>query len=78
MYEMAAALLVSNFDGEVPVDKKDLLSLPGVSDYIANAVRRSARKEADALIDTNTVRITGRLFSIEKKTLPVETENPVV
>jgi len=51
----------------VPCDKADLLSLPGVSEYIAGAVRCFAWNQPEPLIDTNTVRVAGRLFGLETK-----------
>ncbi len=33
------AELMNRFDGKIPYEKVDLMSLPGVSDYIASAVR---------------------------------------
>src|SRR5262249_19141254 len=62
-----ARVLVSNFGGNIPEAKNDLCRLPGVSDYIASAVRCFAFGRAEALIDTNTVRIIGRLFGLETK-----------
>jgi A/G-specific adenine glycosylase len=59
--------LMTRFDGRVPGEKADLLSLPGVSEYIASAVRCFAWNLPEPLIDTNTVRVTGRLFGLEIK-----------
>lgn len=56
-----------NFDGKVPREHDLLLTLPGVSAYIAGAVRCFAWNEPVALLDTNTVRITGRLLGWEIK-----------
>lgn len=64
--KMATALM-DRFDGKVPMDKTDLLSLPGVSDYVASAVRCFAWNLPDPLVDTNTVRVVGRLFGLEVK-----------
>ncbi len=55
------------FGGQVPREKEDLLSLPGVSDYIASAVRCFAWNLSEPVIDTNTVRVVGRLFGMEIK-----------
>ena len=66
VYEMISDL-VSRFDGKVPQEKNDLLSLPGVSQYIAGAVRCFAWNQPEPLIDTNTVRVVGRLFGLEIK-----------
>lgn len=62
-----ATVLMDNFGGEIPNDRVDLLSLPGVSDYVASAVRCFAWNRPDPLIDTNTVRVIGRLFGLEVK-----------
>lgn len=59
--------LVNRFGGCVPCDKSSLLSLPGVSDYIACAVRCFAWNLPEGILDTNTVRVVGRLFDLEIK-----------
>jgi len=66
LHEMAAEL-VEKFSGKVPFETSSLHSLPGVSDYIASAVRCFAWNLPDSIIDTNTVRITGRVFGLEIK-----------
>lgn len=55
------------FAGQIPQEKVDLVSLPGISDYVAGAVRCFAWNMPDAIIDTNTVRIIGRLFGLPIK-----------
>lgn len=62
-----AAEIADRFDGQVPKGKDELLSLSGVSDYIASAVRCFAWNLPEPLIDTNTVRVVGRLFGLEIK-----------
>ena len=59
--------LGKRFNNKVPRNKANLMSLPGVSNYIASAVRCFAWNLPEALIDTNTVRIVGRLFGLEVK-----------
>lgn len=66
IYEMGQQL-ASRFEMQVPQEKSDLLSLPGVSEYIAGAVRCFAWNLPEPLMDTNTVRITGRIFGLEIK-----------
>lgn len=63
IYEMGNELKV-RFNGMIPENKTDLLSLPGVSEYIAGAVRCFAWNLPESLADTNTVRVTGRLFGL--------------
>lgn len=59
--------LANAFGGKVPREKPELLSLPGVSDYIASAVRCFAFNFPEPLVDTNTVRVVGRVFGLETK-----------
>lgn len=66
IHEMIAEL-VDRFNGEIPRNKEDLISLPGVSEYIAGAVRCFAWNLPEPIPDTNTVRITGRLFGLQIK-----------
>jgi A/G-specific adenine glycosylase len=56
--------LVQKFDGRIPRDLDTLKSLPGVSDYIAGAVRCFAWNEPEVLLDTNTVRVASRFFGV--------------
>lgn len=52
--------------GVVPHDKRSLMELPGVGDYVADAVLAFAFGERVALVDTNTARITTRMFGLEE------------
>ncbi len=59
-FRQMAQRLVADYDGEVPRDRKALLALPGVGEYVADALRCFAYHEPIALLDTNTVRVAGR------------------
>jgi A/G-specific adenine glycosylase len=61
LYEMAVQIQVES-GGDIPKEKDHLMSLPGVSDYIASAVRCFGYGYPEVLLDTNTVRVCGRLF----------------
>ncbi|MDD5126730.1 MAG: hypothetical protein PHR43_01320 [Dehalococcoidales bacterium] len=54
----------TRFNGQIPHDFEDLTSLLGVSHYIASAVRCFAFGYPDVLLDTNTVRVSGRIFGL--------------
>lgn len=58
-------MLMRDYNGLVPVSKVDLLSLPGVGDYIAGSVRCFAFGKTDAIIDTNVMRVIPRFYGIE-------------
>jgi A/G-specific adenine glycosylase len=66
IHKMAVDLM-TRFEGQIPREKPLLLSLPGVSEYIASAVRCFAWGQPEPLIDTNTVRVIGRLFGLETR-----------
>ncbi len=55
--------LVRDFNGEVPMEEAELLSLPGVGQYIASAVRSIAFDKWAPVVDANVARIVTRLFS---------------
>lgn len=56
--------------GNVPSEKNDLLNLPGVGDYIANAVLCFAFNKKMPIIDTNVGRVMKRVFSFPVKSAP--------
>lgn len=63
-FQKIARALVERYDGLVPADYNALVALPGVGDYVASAVCCFAFGQAVMIIDTNTVRVAGRLFGI--------------
>jgi A/G-specific adenine glycosylase len=48
----------------VPGTKDELMSLPGVGDYVASAVACFSKGEPTPIIDTNVVRVIGRIFGL--------------
>lgn len=61
-----AEALIERFDGRVPDTEIELRSLPGVGDYVAQAVICFGFGRRAVLVDTSTVRITGRVFGRER------------
>ena len=59
-----AVFLIEHYQGEIPKARDELILLPGVSEYIAGAVRCFAWDMHEAIADTNTIRITGRIFGL--------------
>ena len=56
-----AETLVRLHNGSVPETSLELRTLPGVGDYVANAVLCFASGRRSVLLDTNTERIVGRV-----------------
>lgn len=63
-FQQIARLLVEKYSGQVPSSYDALITLPGVGDYVASAVCCFAFGQAISIVDTNTVRIAGRLFGV--------------
>ena len=59
--------IVDKYESRIPKDKSELMSLPGISEYIACSVRCFAWNMAEPLRDTNTVRVIGRIHNIDVK-----------
>jgi len=49
----------------IPLEAKELLSLPGIGPYIAGATLCFATDQAFPLVDSNTVRVIGRVFGLD-------------
>jgi len=53
--------------GKIPTIRDELLELPGVGDYIADAMLVFAFAKKRTVIDGNVVRLVSRFFGIEKR-----------
>jgi len=63
LHSMAVEIKV-RFQGKIPDAFEDLTSLSGVSHYTASALRCFAFGYPEAILDTNTVRVAGRLLGL--------------
>lgn len=64
---MLGRTLLKKFNGRVPDTHEELLSLPGVGEYVADAVLASAFGENVVAVDANVCRIIGRLFDVKAR-----------
>ena len=69
--------ILDRFDGEVPLNRDDLVSLAGVGRKTANVVLNVWCGEAAMAVDTHVMRIAHRLDFSNGKT-PLEIENDLV
>ncbi len=75
-----ARTLVADFEGEVPVRREDLVTLPGVGRKTANVVRSVALGEPGLPVDTHVTRLAARL-ALTTEIDPVRIElalNPMI
>lgn len=60
-------MLTTQYDGRVPRNERDLMSLPGVGRYVARAVMTFAYGRRCVAVDANVIRLIGRYFGITSK-----------
>ncbi len=58
-----ASLIMKEYNGEIPRSHEILLSLPGVGQYIASAVRNVAFGDSVPLLDGNVIHFISRVYS---------------
>lgn len=61
----AAKVIASDFQGLVPCDYHQLLTLPGIGPYTAAAIASVAGNQDVAVIDANVTRVYARLFDMD-------------
>jgi len=59
---LAAQVIVSDFDGVVPLDVKSLLTLPGVGRFTAGSMSSIVGGHRAAIVDGNVTRVLARLY----------------
>lgn len=57
----AAVQIMEQYNGELPKDYKELISLPGIGSYTAGAIASQAYGIAEPAVDGNVLRVTKRL-----------------
>jgi A/G-specific adenine glycosylase len=67
MLKRLAKEIVKIWKGEISKKREELLKLPGVGPYTANAVVCLAYGEDVPLVDTNVIRVISRVFGIKSK-----------
>lgn len=61
--QKAARVVVSDFEGELPSSKKELLSLPGIGPYTAGAILSIAFGKKEPAVDGNLIRVGSRILA---------------
>lgn len=69
-----AQMLLEHFDGKVPDNMEDLLSLPGVGRKTANLILGDIYGQEGYVCDTHCIRITGRLGITDGSKDPLKVE----
>jgi A/G-specific adenine glycosylase len=64
-FTMMAREVVEKYHSRIPDNREELISLPGVGEYVAGAVLSIAYGKNEWLVDSNIVRIFKRYFGIK-------------
>lgn len=73
-----AKTLVEKFNGEVPSDIDDLLSIPGVGRKTANVILAVIYNKAAMAVDTHVFRVSNRLGLTQNSPNPLKTEKTLM
>ena len=65
---IASKIIVDKFNGKIPSDEKNLISLPGIGAYISGAIRAIAFNKKALAVDVNAERIITRFYNLKSKT----------
>lgn len=60
----AARYIVNHCGGKIPAERKELLKIPGIGDYIAGAILVVAYKKREYVVDSNIARFLNRFFDL--------------
>jgi A/G-specific adenine glycosylase len=62
-----ARTIVKEYDGVIPSDRQQLITIPGIGDYIADAMLVFAFKKKAVVVDSNVIRLVSRYYGIPVK-----------
>jgi len=63
-FKSVCVSLINNFKGEIPADRRKLITLPGVGEYVAGMVLSTAFNKPEWVVDSNVIRLFKRYFGI--------------
>ncbi|AYF45803.1 putative A/G-specific adenine glycosylase [Halobacteriovorax sp. BALOs_7] len=66
----AAIDIVENYDGKIPGNYEDLITITGVGEYTANAILSIGQNKNALAIDANIERVVSRIYGIQGKKGP--------
>jgi len=72
-----AKMVMSDFDGKIPMTVEELMRLPGVGRKTANVITSVVDKQPNMAVDTHVFRVANRIGLVKAKT-PLETEKQLV
>lgn len=65
LVKQMTSVLMTSFNGKIPNDRAELILIPAIGDYMADAVLAFAYSQDVAVVDSNVCRVIGRVFGLE-------------
>lgn len=73
-----AKMVMSDFDGKIPMTVGELIKLPGVGRKTANVITSVVDNQPNMAVDTHVFRVSARIGLTVKAKTPLETEKQLV
>ena len=71
---LTSKIISDQFNGVFPLEKNEIIKLPGVGEYTAAAIRAIAKDEKDTVVDSNIERVMARIFYLKKPIKKIKKE----
>ena len=65
LVQTMAKQIMDRYGGKIPIEKFELMKLPGIGEYIASSVRCFGFGFPEPIVDTNVMRVITRLLGIQ-------------
>lgn len=71
---LTSRIISNQFNGIFPLEKDEIIKLPGIGEYTAAAIRAIAKDEKDTVVDANIERVIARIFYLKKPIKQIKKE----
>ena len=71
---LTSRIISNQFNGIFPLEKNEIIKLPGIGEYTAAAIRAIAKDEKDTVVDANIERVMARIFYLKKPIKQIKKE----
>lgn len=71
---LTSKIISNQFDGVFPLEKNEIIKLPGIGEYTAAAIRAIVKDEEDTVVDANIERVIARVFYLKKPIKKIKKE----
>ena len=71
---LTSRIISNQFGGVFPLEKNEIIKLPGIGEYTAAAIRAIVKDEEDTVVDANIERVIARVFYLKKPIKKIKKE----